>query len=509
MASYGAVADYLLQDPWLVIWLAMATLAFALLRSRRRGAPPPLPPGPRPLPIIGNLLMMGQLTHRGLAAMSARYGGLVHLRMGRVHVVVASSPEHAREVLQAHDGELSNRPASIAIAYLTYGRADMAFSHYGHFWRQSTNLVRSIAAAVNAGDGDDGGSEAVVEIGELIFGLSKDVIFRAAFGTRGGGGGHGGELEILLQEFSRLFGAFNIGDFIPWLAWLDLNGLNGRLRAARAGLDDVIDRIIDEHVRDATPAGDEDADMVDDMLVFLDEGGRDESGGGGGDELQGTLRLTRDNIKGIIMDFVFGGTETVASAIEWAMAELLHSPTNLHRLQAELADVVGLNRHVTEDDLDKLPFLKSVAMETLRLHPPIPLLLHEASTDCVVGGYSIPKGSRVLVNVWSVGRDPAAWNGAGAGEFFPARFMPGGEAEGVDLRGGCFELLPFGSGRRACPAVVLGLYEMELVVARLVHAFDWAVPAGEVLDMGDGFGLTAPRAVRLRAVPTPRLTCEM
>ncbi|EAY88254.1 hypothetical protein OsI_09706 [Oryza sativa Indica Group] len=479
----NGVAEYLLMDPWLVLWLVLASMAFALLHLRRRArrGAPPLPPGPRPLPIIGNMLMMDQLTHRGLAAMAARYGGLLHLRLGRVHMVVVSSPEHAREVLQVQDGDFSNRPASIAIAYLTYGRADMAFSHYGHFWRQVRKLsalrlfsrrraqswraVRDESAKLVGAIARRAGE--AVDLGELIFGLTKDVIFRAAFGTRDGGG-HG-ELEVLLQEFSKLFGAFNVGDFIPWLAWLDPHGINRRLRAARAALDSVIDRIIDEHV--SNPAGDEDADM----------------------------------------DFVFGGTETVASAIEWAMAELLHSPGDLRRLQAELADVVGLGRGVEEGDLEKLPFLRCVAMETLRLHPPIPLLLHEAAADCVVGGYSVPRGARVVVNVWSVGRDAGAWKGD-AGAFRPARFMAGGEAAGMDLRGGCFELLPFGSGRRACPAIVLGMYELELVVARLVHAFGWAPPGGvapEELDMADGFGLTAPRAARLRAVPTPRLTCPM
>ncbi|KAG8073126.1 hypothetical protein GUJ93_ZPchr0006g40821 [Zizania palustris] len=503
----------------LLLWLALASLAFAWmhLRLTRRGAP--LPPGPRPLPIIGNMLMMDQLTHRGLAALAATYGGLLHLRLGRVHTVVVSSPEYAREVLQVQDGEFSNRPASIAIAYLTYDRADMAFSHYGHFWRQVRKLsavklfsrrraqswlaVRDESAALVRTIARSAGE--AVDLGELIFGLTKHVIFRAAFGTRNGGGHD--ELVALLQEFSTLFGAFNIGDFIPWLAWVDPHGINKRLRAARAALDDVIGRIIDEHVNNA---GDGDADMVDDMLAFIDgevdPAGREQCGG----ELQGTLRLTRDNIKAIIMDFIFGGTETVASAIEWAMAELLHSPGDLRRLQKELADVVGLGRGVEEADMDKLDFLKCVAKETLRLHPPIPLLLHETAADCVVGGYSVPRGSRVMVNVWSVGRDQGSWKDADT--FRPARFMPGGEAAGRDLKGGCFEFLPFGSGRRACPAIVLGLYELELVVARLVHAFDWALPddmRAEELDMEDAFGLTAPRAARLRAVATPRLTCPL
>jgi ferulate-5-hydroxylase len=209
-------------------------------------------------------------------------------------------------------------------------------------------------------------------------------------------------------------------------------------------------------------------------------------------------------------DVMFGGTETVASAIEWAMAEMMHSPDDLRRLQKELADVVGFDRNVNESDLDKLPFLKCVVKDTLRLHPPIPLLLHETAEDCVVGGYSVPKGSRVMINVWAIGRDHVSWKDADT--FRPARFLPEGEAAGLDFKGGCFEFLPFGSGRRSCPGTALGLYALELAVAQLVHGFNWALPDGmkpSELDMGDIFGLTAPRATRLYAVPTPRLHCPL
>jgi ferulate-5-hydroxylase len=108
---------------------------------------------------------------------------------------------------------------------------------------------------------------------------------------------------------------------------------------------------------------------------------------------------------------MFGGTETVASSIEWAMKELLRNPDDLRRLQQELDDVVGVDRNATESDLSvsELPFLRCVAKETLRMHPPIPLLLHAAAKDCVVGGYSVPRGSQVTVNVWAIGRDRGTW----------------------------------------------------------------------------------------------------
>ncbi|XP_073000886.1 cytochrome P450 84A1-like [Typha latifolia] len=509
-----------LQDP---LYLFLIPLLVLFVLSTRRRSKLPLPPGPRRLPIIGNMLMMDQLTHRGLAKLGERYGGLCHLRLGFLNAFAVSNPEVARQVLQVQDNAFSNRPATIAIAYLTYDRADMAFAHYGPFWRQMRKLcvmklfsrrraeswasvrdeVDVLIKSVNSNIGES------VNLGELIFSLTKNITLRAAFGSSQSHESHD-EFISILQEFSKLFGAFNIGDFIPWLSAMDLQGINKRLKAARGALDRFIDKIIDEHLANPKEADAVDADMVDDMLAFLGEAtGNNKSGSEGGD-LQSSLKLTRNNIKAIIMDVMFGGTETVASAIEWAMSELMKCPDELKRLQQELLDVVGLDRKVHETDLDKLPYLKCVVKETLRLHPPIPLLLHETAEDCEVAGYRVPKKSRVMINVWAIGRDKCSWHDADS--FKPSRFAPGGDGANIDFKGNYFELLPFGSGRRSCPGMQLGLYALELAVAQLMHCFTWSLPDGmkpSELDMGDLFGLTAPRAVRLLAVPQPRLSCPL
>ena len=323
MVGLAKIAMESLQDP--LSWLFVASVVFVVLQRRRRGKAPPFPPGPKPLPIVGNMSMMDQLTHRGLAALAKQYGGLLHLRLGKLHAFAVSTPEYAREVLQAQDGAFSNRPATIAIAYLTYDRADMAFAHYGPFWRQMRKLcvmklfsrrrpetwiaVRDESAALVRAVARRSGES--VNLGELIFNLTKNVIFRAAFGAgaTAAGDGEGGkqdEFIAILQEFSKLFGAFNIGDFFPWLSWVDPQGINARLRAARTALDEFIDKIIDEHMERGKSPDDADADMVDDMLAFLPEAKpKKGAAGDGGDDLQNTLSLTRDNIKAIIMVRVF------------------------------------------------------------------------------------------------------------------------------------------------------------------------------------------------------------
>ncbi|KAJ6907142.1 cytochrome P450 84A1-like [Populus alba x Populus x berolinensis] len=512
-----SLVQSLQASPMSLFLIVISSLFFFGLLSRLRRRLP-YPPGPKGLPLVGSMHMMDQITHRGLAKLAKQYGGLFHMRMGYLHMVTVSSPEIARQVLQVQDNIFSNRPANIAISYLTYDRADMAFAHYGPFWRQMRKLcvmklfsrkraeswesvrdeVDSMLKTVEANIGKP------VNLGELIFTLTMNITYRAAFGAKNEGQD---EFIKILQEFSKLFGAFNMSDFIPWLGWIDPQGLSARLVKARKALDRFIDSIIDDHIQKRKQnnfSEDAETDMVDDMLAFYGEEARkvDES-----DDLQKAISLTKDNIKAIIMDVMFGGTETVASAIEWVMAELMKSPEDQKRVQQELAEVVGLERRVEESDIDKLTFLKCALKETLRMHPPIPLLLHETSEDAEVAGYFIPKQTRVMINAYAIGRDKNSWEDPDA--FKPSRFLKPGVP---DFKGNHFEFIPFGSGRRSCPGMQLGLYTLDLAVAHLLHCFTWELPDGmkpSELDMTDMFGLTAPRATRLVAVPSKRVLCPL
>ncbi|XP_060670733.1 cytochrome P450 71AU50-like [Ziziphus jujuba] len=294
--------------------------------------------------------------------------------------------------------------------------------------------------------------------------------------------------KAVIQEAMQLGAAPNLGDYIPQIAPLDLQGLTKKMKKVGKAFDDFFEKIIDEHVQ--CKDEDKNKDFVDVMLGFL--GSQDSE-----------YRIERPNIKGIMLDMLVASIDTASTTIDWAISELIKNPNTMKTIQKELENKVGMDRTVEESDLESLDYLNMVVKETLRLHPPAPLLVPHASTeDCTINGFHIPKKARVFINAWTIGRDPDAWTDAE--KFFPERFV----GSNIDVRGRDFQLIPFGSGRRGCPGIQLGLTVVRLVLAQLVHCFDWELPDGMSsveLDMTEEFGLTVPRAKHLLAIPTYRL----
>lgn len=198
-------------------------------------------------------------------------------------------------------------------------------------------------------------------------------------------------------------------------------------------------------------------------------------------------------------DIFLGAVDTSSVTMVWVMAELAKNPRVMKKVQAEIRNTIGRKPYVPESELDKLKYFKLVVKETLRLHPPASLLLpHQTIRQCKINGYDILPETRVLVNVWAIGRDPGVWENPG--EFYPERF----EDKCIDYRGQFFEYLPFGSGRRMCPGINMGIMSVEFTVANLLHCFDWELPNGmkcEDLSMEEEFGLNIRKKVPLHLVP--------
>ncbi|PKI79371.1 hypothetical protein CRG98_000249 [Punica granatum] len=177
------------------------------------------------------------------------------------------------------------------------------------------------------------------------------------------------------------------------------------------------------------------------------------------------------------------------------MSLLLNHPKVLKKAQAEIDNVVGSDRLVKESDLTRLPYLHCIINETLRMYPAGPLMVpHESSEECHVGGYRVPGGTMLLINLYSIQRDPKHW--PDPEKFKPERF------EGMEGDG--HKMMPFGSGRRGCPGENLALRMVGMTLGSLIQCFEWGRISEDLVDMTEGTGLTMPKARPLMAKCRPR-----
>uniref|UniRef100_M1AMP0 Geraniol 10-hydroxylase n=1 Tax=Solanum tuberosum TaxID=4113 RepID=M1AMP0_SOLTU len=202
----------------------------------------------------------------------------------------------------------------------------------------------------------------------------------------------------------------------------------------------------------------------------------------------------------ILHDLFIAGTDTTSNTFEWAMVEVMRKPYIMRKAKAELAEVIGQGKAIEEASVAQLPYLQCIVKETLRLHPPVPILLRKVDQDVETCGYFVPKDSQVLVHVLSIGRDPANWDDPLT--FKPERFWD----SKMDVRGQDFEIIPFGGGRRICPGIPLAMRTISIMLGSLLNSFDWKAEgdiAPEDLDVEEKFGVSLARLRPLLAVPIP------
>lgn len=485
----------------LVATVTILCLNRLLLAPFRRRASSPSLPCPRGLPIIGNLHQLGTVPHDSLAALAAKHAApLMLLHLGSVPTLVVSTADALRAVFQPNDRAMSGRPALYAATRITYGLQDIVFSPPdGAFWRAarraslsellSAPRVRGFrdvredeaAALVASVAGMSAGGAPVNLSGELMA-TSNRILRRVAFG----GGEESIEAGTVLDETQKLLGTFFVADYMPWLGWLDaLRGLRGRLERNFHELDSFYEKVIDSHLDNKKKHGvpnSKGEDLVG-LLLRLH-----------GDPAYRSTFNSRNQIKGILTDMFIAGTDTAAATVEWTMTELVRHPDILAKAQKEVRGAVADDKGmVREADLPRLKYLKQVIRESMRVHPPVPLLVpRETIEPCTVYGCEIPAGTRVLVNARAIGQDADAW-GPDA-----ARFAPERHEEIADLADhkpwhDSFSLVPFGVGRRSCPGVHFATSVVELLLANLLLRFDWRAPHGAVVDLEQETGLTVHR----------------
>ncbi|KAM7464685.1 hypothetical protein LguiA_032806 [Lonicera macranthoides] len=491
--------DFLLP---LLLILPIILLMKKLKRKNKK-----LPPGPPKLPLLGNLHQLGSLPHRALWQLSQKYGPVMFLKLGGVPTVIISSAESAKEVLKVHDLDCCSRPLLAGTGKLSYNYLDIAFAPYGEYWREmrkisalelfSTKRVQSFQSIREEEVGllvdsfvQSSSLGCAVDLSRKLLTLAANITCRVAFGKSFRESGFDGErFQETIHEAMAMLGCRSASDFFPYVGWIidRITGLHGRLERSFRELDAFYQEVIDDHLNSSKMEKDND-DIID-VLLRIE---RDQSE-------SDVVQLTKDHIKAILMNIFLAGVDTGTITMVWAMAELIRNPRVMKKAQHEIRSCIRNKGKVAESDINQLEFLRVVVKETLRLHPPGPLLIpRETMSHFKLKGYDIEPKTRMQVNVWGIGRDPKIWKDPEV--FWPERFID----STVDFKGQHFEFLPFGAGRRGCPGIYMGTTMVELVLANLLYCFDWKLPNGmkeEDVDMEEAAGQTVYKKLALSLVP--------
>lgn len=501
-------------NPLTISIFAGLLLLVLFLRPKNSGRKPP---GPKGVPIFGNLLQLGDLPHETMHKWKQTYGPVIWLKLGSVYTMVVQDAASASELFKKHDLPFADRKVPDVLTAYDFNQGTLGMNQFGGHWRvlrrlcsmeflvnkrmnETTELRHRIrenmerwileeSAAARA----QGGTGAIQLsrflfllafnlVGNLM--LSRDLLDAKDPESR--------EFFDCMNKVLELAGTPNIADYLPYLKWMDPAGMKRNMTKNLGRTMKISSKFIQERLNNRKAGKfQEKKDFLDVLLEYE------------GDGKDGPDRITEKNINIIITEMFFAGSETTSISIEWGFAELLRSPHTFKKLREELDRVVGVNRRVEEKDVENMPYLQAVVKETLRLHPALPLLLPRNTMENTnYLGYDIPKGTQVFVNAWGIGRDPKCWEDPLA--FKPERFLQ----SNVEYKGQHFELIPFGSGRRICVGFPLAHRVVHLTLATLVQSFDWDLGPGmkpEDIDREERLGLTLRKKNPLFIIPKKRL----
>ncbi|KAJ9546259.1 hypothetical protein OSB04_025966 [Centaurea solstitialis] len=455
----------------LLIPLPLLYFFFRLITNSSKQ--PPLPPGPYPWPIVGNLFQLKNDAHIRLTEMARVHGPLMSLRLGQRTVIVGTSSAAAQQILKTHDHALSARDVSRAIQDIepTVYNTNLTFTaESGDGCRNLRNLYTSKLFSSNA-------LESRVKVREgKITEMVKYISSK------------GGEEDVIIKDVMVVTMINIMGNMLLSMDLVDFegNGIGAGIKGyarklatlgmkppladlfpilGRWGCEDWYKQVMDV-------VQEEFGNIWKDILQMKRNGSNNVSS-----DLQDfsdfliEKGFTNQEINPMIQELFSAGTDSITFTTEWFIAELLRNQEAMQKAKDEIMKNIDGNV-VKDSDLAHLPFLEACFKETLRLHPVAPLLLpHKATQTCEVMGYTIPKDSQILVNVWAISRDPNIWDDPWS--FKPERFI----GSKLNYKGKDFEYLPFGGGRRMCPADAMASKTILLTIASLILNFDWFPPS--------------------------------
>ncbi|VAI26395.1 unnamed protein product [Triticum turgidum subsp. durum] len=471
--GHGTSTEALLLTVLLLLIIRLAWVrAFATTTASTKCKQqlPPTPPGK--LPIIGHLHLIGSHPHVSFRDLAAKHGrdGLMLVHVGAVPTVVVSTPQAAEAVLRTHDHVFASRPRNPVADIIRYNSTDIAFAPYGDYWRRARKVVNTHLLSVKMVYSKRHDREEEVrlvvakirelamaapgkalDMTELLGGYASDFVCRAVLGESHRKHGRNELFRELTEISASLLGGFNLEDYFPRLANLDvfLRVVCSKAMGVSKRWDNLFNELIAEYEH-----GKEDnaEDFVHLLLSLKKEYG-----------------LSTDNVKAILVNMFEAAIETSFLVLEYSMAELINNRHVMAKVQKEVRESTPHGEKldlIMEEDLSRMPYL--------------------------------------IVNAWALARDPSHWERAE--EFYPERFLQEGRDAEVDMYGKDIRFVPFGAGRRICAGATFAIATVEVMLANLIYHFDWELPSemeaiGAKVDMSDQFGMTLRRTERLHLVP--------
>ncbi|MCB5167330.1 cytochrome P450 [Streptomyces bambusae] len=464
--------------------------------DRTRTAPGLPLPGPRPLPLLGNLPELltapAGSSDEFLGSFHREYGDIFALTVNGERQIFVSSHELVAEMCADPRWQKS---VHAALEEVRDFAGDGLFTAYGDEpnWAVAHRLLMPafgpgamrdyFPAMLDIADQmltrwERFGPDARIDVADDMTRLTLDTIALCAFGVR---------LNSFYSEEMHPFVGAMVRSLVEAGARSErLPGLqpfllrtNSRYREDLETMRRVTGEII--AARRAQPAGERPDDLLERMLTAVDP----VTGAG----------LREENVRYQLATFLIAGHETTSGMLSFAVHALLTRPEVLRRARDTVDEVLG-GRTPRFEDLARLGYLGQVLRETLRLHPTAPAFALTPDEDTTLGGYAVRAGESVLVNLPALHRDPAVWRAPEA--FDPDRFAPERMAEIP-----AYAWLPFGHGARACIGRPFALQEAVLVLAMVLQRFDLE-PADRDYELTVHETLTVkPAGLAVRARPRP------
>ncbi|KAJ6345512.1 hypothetical protein OIU78_008215 [Salix suchowensis] len=444
--------------------------------------PPPSPPA---LPLIGHLHLLTPVAYKGFHALSNKYGPLLYLRLATYPAVLVSSAPLATEMFKALDVHFASRIKSPFDDNLLFGSSTSFFNApYGDYWKfmkkicttellgtsqmkklknvRREEVVRFLRKMLEIGQKNE-----VANLSAEILTLANNSTCRMIMSARCSGEDNQAEkCRALVSESFDLASQLALLSVFGPLKRIGMWYLRKKIAAVPKRYDELFENVLVEHEEKAKREGPdmENKDLMDILLeVYHDENAE--------------IRITRKQMKTFFLDLFTGGTNTTSDAILWILAELVSHPAAFKKLREEIDLVVGTERLVDEADIPSMPYFQACVKEAMRLNPPVPLFDRICRENCKLAGYDIPKGITMIMNAYSIMRDPEIWDNPN--DFIPERFLTGVDnAREKNLQ----VYVPFGGGRRMCPGVNMTSSLINCSVTAMVQCFDWKVLGGDGPD---------------------------